>query len=83
MAKRFTQKSRVNFCEIFSAILKYVTIRIFLALTAHFNWELHYMSVKTAFFHEILNMDVYIAQLEGLCDSEKSEQGIFTKVFSI
>ncbi|KAL0454874.1 UNVERIFIED_CONTAM: Retrovirus-related Pol polyprotein from transposon TNT 1-94 [Sesamum latifolium] len=51
VAKGFTQKEGIDFTEIFSLVVKYTTVRIFLALTAHFNMELKQMDVKTAFLH--------------------------------
>ncbi|KAL0342711.1 UNVERIFIED_CONTAM: Retrovirus-related Pol polyprotein from transposon TNT 1-94 [Sesamum calycinum] len=53
VAKGFTQKEGIGYTEIFSPVVKYTTVRIILALTAHFNWELKHMDVKTAFLHVI------------------------------
>ncbi|KAL0427907.1 UNVERIFIED_CONTAM: Retrovirus-related Pol polyprotein from transposon TNT 1-94 [Sesamum latifolium] len=65
VAKGFTQKEGIDFTEIFSSIVKYSTVRIILALTAHFNWELKQMDVKTAFLHGDLDETIYMSQPDG------------------
>ncbi|KAL0284831.1 UNVERIFIED_CONTAM: Retrovirus-related Pol polyprotein from transposon TNT 1-94 [Sesamum angustifolium] len=59
VAKGFTQKEGIDYTEIFSPVVKYTTVRIILALTAHFNWELKQMDVKTAFLHGDLEENIY------------------------
>ncbi|KAL0458871.1 UNVERIFIED_CONTAM: Retrovirus-related Pol polyprotein from transposon TNT 1-94 [Sesamum latifolium] len=65
VAKGFTQKEGIEFTEIFSPVVKYTTVRIILALTAHFNWELKQMDVKTAFLHGDLDETIYMSQPDG------------------
>ncbi|KAL0381300.1 UNVERIFIED_CONTAM: Retrovirus-related Pol polyprotein from transposon TNT 1-94, partial [Sesamum angustifolium] len=70
VAKGFTQKEGIDYTEIFSPV-KYTTVRIILALTAHFNWELKQMDVKTAFLHGDLEENIYMQQPTGFVDKSK------------
>ena len=40
VARGFTQKERVDFVEIFSPMVKHSSIRVILAMVAHFDMEL-------------------------------------------
>ena len=41
------------------------SIRILLSITAHFNYEIWQMDVKTAFLNGNLEEEIYMMQLEG------------------
>ncbi|KAL0346370.1 UNVERIFIED_CONTAM: Retrovirus-related Pol polyprotein from transposon TNT 1-94 [Sesamum calycinum] len=73
VAKGFTQKEGIDYTEIFSPVVKYTTVRIILALTAHFDWELKQMDVKTAFLHDDLEENIYMQQLAGFVDKSKPD----------
>ena len=47
VAKGFTQKKGINYMETFSPISKKDSLRIILALVAHFDFELQQMDMKT------------------------------------
>ena len=65
MAKGFTQKEDIDYQETFSHISQKDSLRIILALVAHYDLELHQMDVKTAFLNGSLGENVYMDQLEG------------------
>ena len=49
VVKGFTQKEGINQNEIFSLVVKYITIRAMLTLIVYFDWELEQLNVKTVF----------------------------------
>lgn len=85
VAKGFSQKAGIDFHEIFSPMVKIVSIRIVLALVAFLDLELQQLDVKTAFLHGDLDEEIYMEQLEGfvhhrnekfVCRLKKSLSGL-------
>ncbi|WKA03349.1 hypothetical protein VitviT2T_021464 [Vitis vinifera] len=64
-AKGFTQKEGIDYKDTFSPVSKKDSLRIIMALVAHFDLELHQMVVKTAFLNGNLDEDIYMEQPEG------------------
>ncbi|KAL2465401.1 Reverse transcriptase Ty1/copia-type domain-containing protein [Abeliophyllum distichum] len=71
VAKGFTQNEGVDYNEIFSPVVKYTTIRLMLALVAHFNRKLDQLDVKTVFLHGELDEMIYMNQPPGFKDKQK------------
>ncbi|KAD3640650.1 hypothetical protein E3N88_29873 [Mikania micrantha] len=65
VAKGFTQKEGIDYQESFSPVSRKVSLRIVMALVAHFDLELHQMDVKTAFLNGDLYEDMFMKKLEG------------------
>ena len=70
VAKGFTQKEGIDYMKTFSSISKKDSLRIILALIAHFDLELQQIDVKTAFLTGELKEEVYMKQLEGFPSSD-------------
>ena len=70
VAKGFTQKEGIDYTETFSPVSKKDSLRIILALVAHFDLELEQMDVKTAFLNGDLEEEVYMKQPEGFSSSD-------------
>ena len=65
VAKGFSQKAGIEFHDIFSPVVKLVSIRILLALVALYDLELEQLDVKTAFLHGDLEEEIFMEQPEG------------------
>ncbi|GKA84968.1 putative RNA-directed DNA polymerase [Tanacetum coccineum] len=65
VTKGYTQKEGVDYKETFSHVSRKDSIRIVMALVAHFDLELHQMDVKTVFLNGDFHEDVYMAQPQG------------------
>ncbi|KAK9160022.1 hypothetical protein Syun_006363 [Stephania yunnanensis] len=85
VAEGFTQKKGIDYKKTFSPVSKKDSLRIILALVAHFDFELQQMDVKTAFLNGQLEEEVYMKQPEGfssignenlVCKLKKSIYGL-------
>lgn len=56
----FTLKEGIDYTETFSPVSKKDSLRIIMALVAHFDLELHQIDVKTAFLNGDLQEEVYL-----------------------
>ena len=62
VAKGFTQKEGLDYTETFSLVCEKDSLRIILALVAHFDLEFQQMDVKNAFLNGDLEEEVYMKQ---------------------
>src|SRR5687767_15069476 len=65
VAKGFTQIQGLDFDETFSPVIRYDTLRLLLALSAHFQWTSRQLDIKTAFLYGLLKEDIYMELPEG------------------
>ncbi|MCO5609585.1 hypothetical protein L7F22_063815 [Adiantum nelumboides] len=62
VARGFSQTPGLDFNETFSSVLPLASLRILLALAAHYNFHVHQMDVETAFLHGDLTEEIYMQQ---------------------
>ncbi|GJW84465.1 putative retrotransposon ty1-copia subclass protein [Tanacetum coccineum] len=82
VAKGFTQTPRIDYEETFSPVTDIRAIRILIAITAFYDYEIWQMDVKTVFLNGYLSEEVYMEQPEGFVDPkflnrESTKQSIF------
>lgn len=68
--RRFQQQHGIDYHETFVPVVKFSMLRLFLALVAHDDLELHQMDVKTALLNGELNEYIYREQSEGCRDAQ-------------
>ena len=60
----------VDYDETFSPVAMTKSIRILLAITAHYDYEIWQMDVKTTFLNGNLTEEVYMTHLEGFTSKD-------------
>ncbi|PKI65210.1 hypothetical protein CRG98_014359 [Punica granatum] len=65
VAKGYRQRQRVDYEETFSPIAMLKSIRIMLAIGAHYNYEVWQMYVKTAFLNGYTEEDIFHELTQG------------------
>lgn len=73
VAKGYSQQERIDFNEIYSPVVKHTSIRMILALVAHYDLELEQLDVKTALLHGELEETIYMSQTEGLITTSRKD----------
>ena len=63
VAKGYFHMEGIDYHDIFSPVVKLVSIRIVLALVALLDLELEQLDVKTTFLHGDLDEDIYMEKL--------------------
>ncbi|CAA7024877.1 unnamed protein product [Microthlaspi erraticum] len=74
VAKGYSDKEGIDYQEIFSPVVKHVSIRCMLSAVLHFDMELQQMDVKTAFLHGYLDEEIYMEQPEGYVDKNPPDK---------
>ena len=65
VAKGFTQIEGIDYNEIFSPVVKHVSIRLMLSVVVNYDMELEQLDVKTAFLHGTLDEEIYMSLPQG------------------
>ncbi|KAG2758478.1 hypothetical protein Pcac1_g29383 [Phytophthora cactorum] len=66
VAKGFKQKYGIDYTDTFSPVVKYVTLRMIIAIAKYFGWPLVQLDVVTAFLYGIMKELVFCAVPEGV-----------------
>ena len=66
VAKGFKQKYGIDYTETFSPVVKYVTLRMIIAIAKHFGWTLDQLDVVTAFLYGVMKEQVFCVIPEGV-----------------
>ena len=79
MTKGFMQREGIDYNETFSSVSCKDSIRIIMALVAHYDLELHQMDVKMAFLNGDLKKNVNMAQPKGFVKEGKEQMACHLK----
>ena len=66
VAKGFKQKQGIDYTETFSPVVKYVTLRMVIAITKYFGWSLDQLDVVKAFLYGEMKEKVFCVIPEGV-----------------
>ena len=66
VAKGFKQKYGIDYTETFSPVVKYVTLRMVIAMTKYFGWPFDQLDVVTAFLYGVMKEVVHCVVPEGV-----------------
>uniref|UniRef100_A0AAV1TK37 Reverse transcriptase Ty1/copia-type domain-containing protein n=1 Tax=Peronospora matthiolae TaxID=2874970 RepID=A0AAV1TK37_9STRA len=66
VAKGFKQKYAIDYAETFLPVVKYVTLRMVVAITKYFGWTLDQLDAVTAFLYGEMKEKVFCAIPEGV-----------------
>ncbi|KAL0462916.1 UNVERIFIED_CONTAM: Retrovirus-related Pol polyprotein from transposon TNT 1-94 [Sesamum latifolium] len=79
MAKGYTQRPRIDFEETYSPVDMAKSIRILLAITAWYDYEIWQMNVKTAFLNGFVEEEIFMDQPEGFTTVGKNRKSVVPK----
>ncbi|XP_077217964.1 uncharacterized protein LOC143852464 [Tasmannia lanceolata] len=76
VVKGYSQKAGIDYEKTFSPVAMLKSIRILLAISAHYDYKIWQMDVKTAFLNGNIREDIYIIQSEGFEAAEEGSQRV-------
>ena len=67
-AKGYTQQKGKDYFDTFAPVARTTSMRVILAITAHEGLELKSIDIDNAFLNSVIDVDIYMTQLEGFVD---------------
>lgn len=68
MAKSFTQREWIDYDKFLSLVVIFKSIQILMVISAHYDYEIWQMDVKTTFMNDCLEENFYMAQPNGFME---------------
>ena len=68
VAKGYNQREGIDYVHTFSPVVRYSSIRLLMAMTVKFSWQIEQMDVVTAFLHGDVQEAIYMQQPEAYDD---------------
>ncbi|KAL1192838.1 Retrovirus-related Pol polyprotein from transposon TNT 1-94 [Cardamine amara subsp. amara] len=76
VAKGYSQREGIDYQDVFAPVVKHVSIRFLLSITANMDLELEQLDVKTVFLHGLLEEEIYMEQPEGFVVKGKEDHAV-------
>nr|GEY44786.1 retrovirus-related Pol polyprotein from transposon TNT 1-94 [Tanacetum cinerariifolium] len=73
VAVGYSQQEGIDYDEMFAPVARIEAVRLFLAYTAHKDFTVFQMDVKTVFLNGILKEEVYVGQPPGFVSKQYSD----------
>ena len=64
VANGYSQREGVDYQDVFSPVVKHLSIRFMLSITVNLDLELEQLDIKTMFLHGTLEENIYMEQPE-------------------
>ena len=60
VAKGYSQEHGLDYDEVFSPVVRYDSLRLLIALSAHHNWRPQQLDIKAAFLYNFIDEEIYM-----------------------
>ena len=78
VVKVYSQVAGIDYGDTFAPVVRHETIRLILALSAQFKWDVYHLVVKSTFLNGELKEELFIEQPKGF-----HIQGMEDKVYKL
>ena len=74
VALGYRMKAGLDYTKLFAPIVRFVTLRVFMAMVAAENLEMHEMDVSNAFLNGAMDEEMFMIQRDGFI--KEGEEGL-------